>query len=266
MSTDKHEEEVPMNINPISVKSILLVVAMQAEADPILTALGVEGPGTPLELPLPPIYYTATRSGIKIHLVVNGQDPVYKLDSFGTDAATLSTYLGIRKFSPDLVMSTGVAGGFKTLAKLGDVCLSKCSLRYFDRRVSITTPDYQDYAIGFYKVADATQMARDLGLKTGIVVTGGSFENSLIDDRQIRNLEGSVVEMECAAVAKMSMLWGTPFMAAKAIVDFDDVVGFASQFDGNFTIATTSLANQLLRIFGYLATPQLGEGRQKAAH
>jgi len=253
-----------MNINPISVKSILLVVAMQAEADPILTALGVEGPGTPLELPLPPIYYTATRSGLQIHLVVNGQDPVYKLDSFGTDAATLSTHLGIRAFSPDLVMSTGVAGGFKTQAKIGDVFLSKGSVRYFDRRVSITSPDYQDYAIGFYPVADASQMAADLGLKTGIVVTGGSFENSLIDDRQIRNLDGSIVEMEAAAVAKMSMLYQKLFMAAKAVVDFDDQVGFSSQFDKNFEKATTHLAKHLLRIFDYLSTHQLGEEKQKA--
>jgi nucleoside phosphorylase len=249
----------------MNVKSILLVVAMQAEADPILAGLGVEGPGTPLELPLPPIYWTATSSGLQIHLVVNGQDPVYQLDSFGTDAATLSTHLGIRTFSPDLVMSTGVAGGFKTQACIGDVYLSKESVRYFDRRVSITSPDYQDYAIGFYPVADASQMAADLGLKTGIVVTGGSFENSLIDDRQIRNLQASIVEMEAAAVAKMSMLYQKQFMAAKAVVDFDDEVGFASQFDSNFATATTNLATQLLKIFDYLATHQLGEEKRRAA-
>jgi len=248
----------------MNVRSILLIVAMQTEADPILAALGIGVPGTPLEPSLPPIYYTATSSGIKINLVVNGQDPVYHLDSFGTDAATLSTHLGIRKFSPDLVMSTGVAGGFKTQASIGDVYLSKDSVRYFDRRVSITSPDYQDYAIGFYPVADASQMAADLGLKTGIVVTGGSFENSLIDDRQIRNLDGSIVEMEAAAVAKMSMLSQKQFMAAKAVVDFDDAVGFAGQFDKNFKIATTSLAKQLPRIFAYLATHQLGEEKQRA--
>jgi|SRR6185503_8980008 len=250
----------------MNVKNILLVIAMQAEADPILAALGVKQAGTPLEPPLPPIYYSTSRDGIQVNLVVNGQDPAYKLDSFGSDAATLSTYLGIKAFSPDLVMSTGVAGGFKTQALIGDVYLSKDSVRYFDRRVSITSPDYQDYAIGFYPVADASQMAADLGLKTGVVVTGGSFENSLIDDRQIRNLDGSVVEMECAAVARMSMLCQKQFMAAKAIVDFDDAVGFASQFNQNFTIATTNLANQLLRIFGYLATHQLGEGTRSASN
>ncbi|HJZ82734.1 MAG TPA: hypothetical protein VKD91_20385, partial [Pyrinomonadaceae bacterium] len=187
-------------------RKILFVIAMQAEAKPILKAFRIRNPGKRVEPPLPPIFYETTAKGLSLHFVVNGQDPMYKLDSFGSDAATLSTYLGIRKFSPDLVISTGVAGGFKSRAKIGDVYLSQDSMRYFDRRVSITSPDYQDYAIGFYPVIDASKMAKDLRLKTGIVVTGGSFENSLIDDRQIRNLDGSVVEMEAAAVGKMSML------------------------------------------------------------
>lgn len=248
----------------MKAKSILVVIAMQEEAKPILTALGITGAGTPLEPPLPPFSYTTNFEGLKLHLVVNGQDPVYKLDSFGTDAATLSTYLGIKAFSPDLVMSAGVAGGFKTQACIGDVYLSQTCVAYFDRRVSITKPNYQDYAIGFYPVVDASAMAKALGLKTGIVVTGGSFENSLIDDRQIRNLDGSVVEMECAAVAKMSRLCQKPFMAAKAIVDFDDQIGFASQFDNNFITATGNLAKELLKIFNYLANHSIGEQEQRA--
>src|SRR5215510_6113181 len=237
----------------MNVKSILVVIAMQAEADPILAALGIKGAGTQLEPPLPPMHYSTTREGMTINLVVNGQDPVYQLDSFGTDAATLSCYLGIKAFSPDLVISAGVAGGFKTQAEIADVYLSKDSVRYFDRRVSITDPNYQDYAIGFYPVADASDMAATLKLKTGIVVTGGSFENSLIDDRQIRNLDASVVEMECAAVAKMSMLCGKPFIAAKAIVDFDDAVGFSSQFQDNFSKATNSLGYEVFNIIVYLS-------------
>ena len=245
----------------MKVNSILLVFAMQAEANPLLSALDIKkDSGKPLERNLPPIYYSTTHLGIKINVVVNGQDPVYKLDSFGTDAATLATYLGIKNFSPDLVVSAGVAGGFKTQAEIGDVYLSKDSVRYFDRRVSITDPNYQDYAIGFYPVVDVSQMAATLGLKTGIVVTGGSFENSLIDDRQIRNLDASVVEMECAAVAKMSMLCGKPFIAAKAIVDFDDAVGFSSQFQDNFSKATNSLGYEVFNIIVYLSKNPLGEG------
>ncbi|HYG82612.1 MAG TPA: hypothetical protein VD861_19615, partial [Pyrinomonadaceae bacterium] len=110
---------------------------------------------------------------------------------------------------------------------------------------------------------DASKMAADLGLKTGVVVTGGSFENSLIDDRQIRNLDGSAVEMECAAVAKMSMLLRKPFMAAKAVVDFDDAIGFAGQFDNNFDLATTNLAKQLSRIVEYLAKNPVDEQKHE---
>src|SRR4051812_34750738 len=122
----------------MNVRSILFVIAMQAEADPIRDAFGLSGSGMPLEPPLPPVFYATTFSGLKLHIVVNGQDPMYNLDSFGTDAATLSTYLGIKAFSPDLVISAGVAGGFKSRAEIGDVYLSQDSVRYFDRRVSIT--------------------------------------------------------------------------------------------------------------------------------
>ena len=238
----------------MKLRKILVIIAMQGEADPIIQALGIKGDGRAIEPPLPPVSYRTTFQNLDVHLVVNGQDPVYKLDSFGTDAATLSTYLGVKTFTPDLVISAGTAGGFKTQARIGDVYVSADSVRYFDRRVSITDPDYQDYAIGYYPVlAEAGQIAAALGLKTGIVVTGGSFENSLIDDRQIRNLEGSVVEMECAAVAKMSMLFGVRFLALKAVVDFDDAVGFASQFDDNFKLATQNLASQLVNVLDYLA-------------
>src|SRR5918997_4135080 len=120
----------------MNVKSILFVIAMRAEAAPILTALGFGGKWAPLDPLLPPMAYSTTKSGLNLHLVVNGLDPVYDLDSFGSDAATLSTYLGIKAFSPDLVISAGVAGGFKTRAKIGDVYLSEDSVRYFDRRVS----------------------------------------------------------------------------------------------------------------------------------
>ena len=71
--------------------------------------------------------------------------------------------------------------------------------------------------------------------------------------------------MECAAVAKMSMLCNKQFIAAKAVVDFDDAVGFSSQFQNNFNVATNSLAHQLFDIFGYLATHPLGEEKQKSA-
>jgi 5'-methylthioadenosine nucleosidase len=112
-------------------------------------------------------------------------------------AATLTTFLGISTFSPDLILSVGVAGGFRSKgAEVGTVYISKDTIRYFDRRVSIRTPNHHDYAIGYYPVADASQMALALDLPMGIVVTGNSFQNAPVDIAQIRRHDASVIEME----------------------------------------------------------------------
>lgn len=236
------------------MSTILLVVAMEEEARPILDTLPFAPWPLALDTRLPPEAYTTNLEGMRAALVVNGQDPVYHVASFGTDAATLATYLGIKTFSPDLVMSVGVAGGFRTKgAGIGTVYVSRDSVRYLDRRVSITEPNYRDYAIGYYPVADASPMADTLGLQTGIVVTGGSFENSPIDNEQIRMHDASAIEMEAAAVAKVSMLMGVPFLAVKSVVNFEEDRAFADQFERNFRKATTRLARTMHDILIYYA-------------
>ena len=131
--------------------------------------------------------------------------------------------------------------------------VSRDSVRYLDRRVSITAPNYRDYAIGYYPVVDASTMAETLGLQTGIVVTGGSFENSPVDNEQIRMHDASAIEMAAAAVAKVSMLMGVPFLAVKSVVNFEEDGAFADQFERNFRKATTHLARTLHDILIYYA-------------
>ena len=235
-----------------SGSTILLVMAMEEEAAAVLKILPFQSLSAPLEEDLPPHGYTTQLDHLNVALVVNGQDPVYRVASFGTDAATLATYLGIRAFAPDLVISAGVAGGFKAQgAEIGTVYVSEDSVRYIDRRVSITEPNYRDYAVGFYPVADASQMAQTLGLPTGIVVTGGSFENSPEDEAQIRAHGAVAIEMEATSVAKMSMLIKTPFLAVKAVVNFEEDPAFADQFERNFHTATACLAHTMKEILQY---------------
>ena len=95
-------------------------------------------------------------------------------------------------------------------------------------------------------------MAAELGLPTGIVVTGGSFENSETDEERIRALDGSAVEMEAAAVARISMQLQVPFMAVKSIVNLEEDPAFADQFALNFEAAGSSLGRVLARIVTYL--------------
>ena len=237
-----------------SKPTIVIVMAMEEEAAVVMDVLPFSDPPVLLEDGLPPLAWTTEVADLNLVLVVNGPDPVFEVASFGTDAATLSTYLSIKHFSPDLVLSVGVAGGFKSQgAEIGSVYVSTDSVRYFDRRVSISVPNYHDYAIGFYPVVDASNMIRSLGLFSGVVVTGGSFENSATDEEHIRNHGAAVIEMEAAAVAKMSMLMNTPFLAVKSVVNFEEDPAFANQFDTNFSTATRSLAGALEAIVFYLA-------------
>ena len=229
-------------------------MAMEEEAAAVREVLPFSEPPIILEAGLPPVAWTTDLEDLNLVLVVNGSDPVFDVASFGSDASTLSTYLSIKHFAPHLVLSVGVAGGFRSRgAEIGSVYVSTDSVRYFDRRVSITEPNYHDYAIGFYPVVDASKMIQSLGFCSGVVVTGGSFENSMTDEEHIREHGAAVIEMEAAAVAKMSMLMNRPFLAVKSVVNFEEDPAFAEQFGANFNTATRSLAGALQQIVRYLA-------------
>lgn len=238
--------------------TVLIVMAMEEEAVPLLDRLAFTACPSPLDSHLSAHAHTLEMDGLEVVLAVNGRDPVYQVAAFGTDAAALTTYLGITTFAPDLVMSVGVAGGFRAKgAEIGTVYISRDTIRYFDRRVSIKTPNYHDYAIGFYPVADASEMAAALGLPMGIVVTGNSFENSAEDRIQIRRHEADAVEMEAGAVANVSRLKQTPFLAMKSIVNFEEDPSFADQFETHFKRATECLADRTVEALRYMAVQGL---------
>ena len=243
---------IPLPI--IIMHTVLIVMAMEEEADPLLEILPFTAWPKSLEPHLPTHAYTVEVDGLQVVLAINGRDPFYQVASFGTDAATLTTYLGIRAFTPDLVMSVGVAGGFRSKgAEIGTVYISHDTVRYFDRRVSIKAPNYHDYAIGYYPVVDASQMAKALNLPMGIIVTGNSFENSPADDEQIHRHDASAIEMEAGAVARISQLMHVPFLAVKSVVNFEEDPTSSDQFEAHFEQAAKRLASTTVGVIQYLA-------------
>ncbi len=52
-----------------------------------------------------------------MHVVWNGKDDEYGVDLIGTVPAAISTYLALQTFKPDLLISAGTAGGFKSKAR-----------------------------------------------------------------------------------------------------------------------------------------------------
>lgn len=71
------------------------------------------------------------------HDLASGRDKEHSVDNVGTVAAGLTTYLACQRFQPDLIISVGTAGGFKSQgAAIGDVFLGTITVNH-DRRIPI---------------------------------------------------------------------------------------------------------------------------------
>ncbi len=66
-----------------------------------------------------------------------GKCQVHGVDNVGTVPAAVTAYLAVHEFKPDLVISVGTAGGFKSKgAAIGDVFLATAFANH-DRRIPI---------------------------------------------------------------------------------------------------------------------------------
>ncbi len=227
-------------------------MAMEAEARPVLAALGAsEVDGAP---PLPARFFVARNTTREVVVAINGRDPRHGVDSIGTDAAALTTLEVVRRFSPDVLISAGTAGGWQSKgARVGDVYVSRGEFVHHDRRIAID--GFDRYGVGSYPSVDTAALAEALGLKRGIVTTGNSLDENDDDRSMIAINGGEVKEMEAAAVAHVADLAGVPMLAVKAITDLvDHHTATAEQFEANLSRASTRLARELVRIVDLLGS------------
>lgn len=237
--------------NTTMIKKVLLVVAMDTEAAPIIKSLGLQQiPLQNTNINLPMQYYAGKYLNLDIFMVINGKDPRYHVQNIGTQAATLATYLGINQFHPDLVISIGTAGGLQeTGARIHDIYLSK-KIYFFDHRIP---GKFQQYAWGDYSSAILTGLNNLNHLKTGIICSGNSFDNNKTDARIIKQEGCNAIDMEAAAVAWVSQLTKTPMIAVKGITDYKGASDDFQQFTANFAVVTDSLAINLQQILNHIA-------------
>ncbi|PWD98747.1 phosphorylase family protein [Marinilabilia rubra] len=232
--------------------NITIVVAMEAEAKPVIEKLNLEEdhsycPGMPM------LGWTGHFNGIKLSLVINGKDPETNLDLIGTQAATLATDYAISHYSPQLIINMGTAGAFgENGSEIGDVYLSRDHVVFHDRRVPI--PGWDKQSIGYFKVWDTEELALKENFKTGIVTTSNSLDMPPIDEKNIRALGGEVKEMEAAAVAWVARLHGIPLFCVKAVTDLvDSGIPTEEEFRQNLNLATGNLEKAIVKVLNYLA-------------
>lgn len=111
---------------------------MEAEAMPMVKTLNLLRDTPPAIAPPAPCHtFSGQDWGMNIHLVCFGKCKTTGVDHIGTVSAGLITYLALQAFKPDLVISAGTAGGFRSRgAAIADVFVSTATVNH-DRRIPI---------------------------------------------------------------------------------------------------------------------------------
>ncbi|MEM8707666.1 MAG: 5'-methylthioadenosine nucleosidase [Actinomycetota bacterium] len=241
---------------------IAIVMAMDAEAAPLRTALGAEPVASPAWASAVPARLSrASSAGVDVVLATNGTDPRTGVDCIGSTAAALTTQVVLDACRteagrlPDLVLSVGTAGGWaRSGASIGDVYLGWDRFVCHDRRIDL--PGFDEFGRADLPAADLRAHADALGCRLGIVTTGDSLDESPEDAGRILASGAEVKEMEVAAVAWIGSLHGVPVGAVKAITDLvDSPVATAEQFTANLAAAADALQRTTLALLR-----RLGDG------
>ncbi|VAI68766.1 unnamed protein product [Triticum turgidum subsp. durum] len=196
-----------------AISKVLVVIAMQTEALPLVTRfqlveaaaddsmLEPVGPQFSLDaLKLTPFF-------VGTHLTDFLKVPL-GLGTMATTKASTSISSGLEK---TLCLARG--------AGIGDVFLAS-DVAFHDRRIPI--PVFDSYGIGARKTFETPNIVKELNLKVGKLSTGDSLDMSPHDETAILSNEATVKDMEGAAVAYVADLFSTPAIFVKAVTDIVD--------------------------------------------
>jgi hypothetical protein len=146
-------------------------------------------------------------------------DPLHSTSLFGTEIAFFVTYMGIKLFQPDVVISMGYAGevtlveGEQPLG-LGAVVIAKEKSIYHRRQMIVKY--YEKTSEGHYPVLSCDRLVNELKFNSCLVGTSNSFVRH--DDVAITK-QVKVVEMELCSVARACHYFSIPCIGVKIISD-----------------------------------------------
>ena len=153
-----------------------------------------------------------------------------------TNAATGVTNL-IMTFSPDCIISTGVAGGIDTRLDVMDVVIGR-EVCYHDVYCGDDCDPGQVQGLPkFFEgdeglVAVATSLKTNVHIVPGLICTGDQFVTSRdeLDAIKAKYPQGLAVDMESAAIAQVCHLWQVPFLSFRIISDTPGVKAHFNQY------------------------------------
>lgn len=221
----------------------MFVTMMDQETQPIISKLSLK-PDYDFNNPFCSCFNGKFKS-LDIFLYKPKKDPKFLVESVGSEIAALITYIGINNCHPDLIINAGSSGGIPTITndlKIGDVCVAKEGIGFFDREMIFK--EYQEYQKGKYEIFYPEKIIKSLNLKEGIVGTTSSFTSNS-DLACKKNIQ--IVEMEAASVGKVCYWLGVPFFVMKVVSDVVEVdeIKKAKMFENNLDNVSEILAGKI---------------------
>lgn len=225
---------------------ILVVVAMEKEALPIIKELQMELSDVQINRNVRAPIYFKSYSGHDVYLITGGKDKVHNTDLLGSGIIPAVT-LGIQAVDPDLIVNVGSAGGFSQRGAIRhEVYLSDGTFRFHDR---LFGPDtyHKPYGVGDYPVFPGVdELAERLSIKKAKVSTGGSMLASKEEEEQMSANAAVLKEMEAAHIAQAASLFEVPMFAIKGVTDLvDTTVCPQEQFSESIQPLSEKLATTL---------------------
>lgn len=176
---------------------------------------------------------TETVSGITFHTgLISGRRVAVAKCGIGKVFAALCAEIMILKYSPDLLVNTGVGGAIGGGLRCGDVVIADRLCQHDMDTSAIGDPKGLVSGINMiYFEADPRARgilmeqgsALGLAVKSGTVATGDKFIADALDKERIASdFNASVCEMEGCAIAQTAFVNNTPFAVVRAISDSAD--------------------------------------------
>ncbi|CAN1259505.1 5'-methylthioadenosine/S-adenosylhomocysteine nucleosidase [Linum perenne] len=219
----------------LPISSILIIIAMQAEAIPLVNRFQLkEDLDSVFPEGVPWVRYYGTYKDLQISLVWPGKDLLLGVDSVGTVSVALLSYAAIQAFKPDLIINAGTSGGFKI-----------CEL----------------YGVGSRKLLSTPNLVKELHLKVGKLSTGDSLDMSPRDEASITANDAVVKDMEGAAVAYVAELLQAPAILVKAVTDIVDGGDkpTAEEFLQNLAAVTAKLDESVTRVVDFISGKRIAD-------
>ncbi|AXF54556.1 5'-methylthioadenosine/S-adenosylhomocysteine nucleosidase [Salicibibacter kimchii] len=163
---------------------------------------------------------------------LNGHEVVLMQSGIGKVNAAIGTTLLIDLYRPDIVINTGVAGGFDPDMTIGDLVISTY-VNYNDVDATVfgyTFGQVPGMPNVYHANTDLVEHANTAAVQSGANATSGlilSGDSFMSDEKRVADLrvafpEAKCSEMEAGAIAQVCYRFQVPFVIIRAL---SDIVG-----------------------------------------